>query len=367
MVEQFNKKLILETGEEYYGYGFGADEERVCEIVFNTSMVGYQEIVSDPSYTYQAVVMTYPLIGNYGIADDDFETRTPTIGALIVREYNDQPSNFRYTKTLSEVLEEYRIPAISGVDTRKLTRSIRDLGSRRVLITSADTTLENGLRIIAETPVPHDAVPLVSCRKRWYSRTSNHKYNVVAVDCGIKLNIIRSLNARGCNVTVVPYNTTAETIEAMNPDGVFLSNGPGDPEDVTPVIELVRRLRGKYPIFGICLGHQMIALAAGARTYKLKFGHRGGNHPVKNLTNGRIEITSQNHSYAVDADSVAGTGLTVTHVNLLDNTVEGLECADDRIFSVQYHPESAPGPQDSAYLFDAFLERMEEGKNAEKN
>ena len=362
MVEQFNRKLILETGEEYYGYGFGADEDRVCEIVFNTSMVGYQEIVSDPSYTYQAVVMTYPLIGNYGIADDDFETRTPTIGALIVREYNDQPSNFRYTKTLSEVLEEYRIPAISGVDTRKLTRSIRDLGSRRVLITGADTTLEDGLRIIAETPVPHDAVPLVSCRKRWYSRTSNHKYNVVAVDCGIKLNIIRSLNARGCNVTVVPYDTTAETIEAMNPDGVFLSNGPGDPEDVTPVIELVRRLRGKYPIFGICLGHQMIALAAGARTYKLKFGHRGGNHPVKNLTNGRIEITSQNHSYAVDADSVVGTGLTVTHVNLLDNTVEGLECAEDRIFSVQYHPESAPGPQDSAYLFDKFVAMMEEAK-----
>ena len=362
MAEQFNRKLILETGEEYYGCGFGADEERVCEIVFNTSMVGYQEIVSDPSYTHQAVVMTYPLIGNYGIADDDFETRTPTIGALIVREYNDQPSNFRYTKTLSEVLEEYRIPAISGVDTRKLTRSIRDLGSRRVLITSADTTLEDGLRIIAETPVPHDAVPLVSCRKRWYSRTSNHKYNVVAVDCGIKLNIIRSLNARGCNVTVVPYNTTAETIEAMNPDGVFLSNGPGDPEDVTPVIELVRRLRGKYPIFGICLGHQMIALAAGAKTYKLKFGHRGGNHPVKNLTNGKIEITSQNHSYAVDADSVAGTGLTVTHVNLLDNTVEGLECAEDRIFSVQYHPESAPGPQDSAYLFDKFVAMMKEAK-----
>ena len=362
MVEQFNRKLILETGEEYYGYGFGADEDRVCEIVFNTSMVGYQEIVSDPSYTYQAVVMTYPLIGNYGIADDDFETRTPTIGALIVREYNDQPSNFRYTKTLSEVLEEYRIPAISGVDTRKLTRSIRDLGSRRVLITDADTSLEDGLRIIAETPVPHDAVPLVSCRKRWYSRTSNHKYNVVAVDCGIKLNIIRSLNARGCNVTVVPYDTTAETIEAMNPDGVFLSNGPGDPEDVTPVIELVRRLRGKYPIFGICLGHQMIALAAGARTYKLKFGHRGGNHPVKNLTNGRIEITSQNHSYAVDADSVVGTGLTVTHVNLLDNTVEGLECAEDRIFSVQYHPESAPGPQDSAYLFDKFVAMMKEAK-----
>ena len=362
MVEQFDRKLILETGEEYYGHGFGAAEQRVCEIVFNTSMVGYQEIISDPSYTYQAVVMTYPLIGNYGICDDDYESRTPSIGALIVREYNDQPSNFRYTHTLGEVLEENHIPAISGIDTRKLTRSIRDLGSRRVLITGADTPLEEGLRIIAETPVPHDAVPLVSCRKRWYSRTANHRYNVVAVDCGIKLNIIRCLNARGCNVTVVPYDTPAEVIERMDPDGVFLSNGPGDPEDVKPVIELVRALRGQYPIFGICLGHQMIALAAGAKTYKLKFGHRGGNHPVRNLRTGRIEITSQNHSYAVDAQSVAGTGLEITHVNLLDGTVEGLACPADRLFSVQYHPESAPGPQDSAYLFDQFVAMMKEAK-----
>ena len=362
MVEQFDRKLILETGEEYYGHGFGAAEQRVCEIVFNTSMVGYQEIISDPSYTYQAVVMTYPLIGNYGICDDDYESRTPSIGALIVREYNDQPSNFRYTHTLGEVLEENHIPAISGIDTRKLTRSIRDLGSRRVLITDADTPLEEGLRIIAETPVPHDAVPLVSCRKRWYSRTANHRYNVVAVDCGIKLNIIRCLNARGCNVTVVPYDTPAEVIERMDPDGVFLSNGPGDPEDVAPVIQLVRTLRGRYPIFGICLGHQMIALAAGAKTYKLKFGHRGGNHPVRNLRTGRIEITSQNHSYAVDAQSVAGTGLEITHVNLLDGTVEGLACPADRLFSVQYHPESAPGPQDSAYLFDQFVAMMKEAK-----
>ena len=362
MVEQFDRKLILETGEEYYGHGFGAAEQRVCEIVFNTSMVGYQEIISDPSYTYQAVVMTYPLIGNYGICDDDYESRTPSIGALIVREYNDQPSNFRYTHTLGEVLEENHIPAISGIDTRKLTRSIRDLGSRRVLITDADTPLEEGLRIIAETPVPHDAVPLVSCRKRWYSRTANHRYNVVAVDCGIKLNIIRCLNARGCNVTVVPYDTPAEVIERMDPDGVFLSNGPGDPEDVAPVIQLVRALRGRYPIFGICLGHQMIALAAGAKTYKLKFGHRGGNHPVRNLRTGRIEITSQNHSYAVDAQSVEGTGLEITHVNLLDGTVEGLACPADRLFSVQYHPESAPGPQDSAYLFDQFVAMMKEAK-----
>ena len=202
----------------------------------------------------------------------------------------------------------------------------------------------------------------VSCKKRWYARTSNHKFNVVAVDCGIKLNIVRSLNQRHCNVTVVPYNTPAETILDMEPDGLFLSNGPGDPEDVTPVIELVRKLRGRVPIFGICLGHQMIALAYGGKTYKLKFGHRGGNHPVKNLLTGKLEITSQNHSYAVDEASLKGTGLTVTHINLLDNTVEGLQCRADKVFSVQYHPESAPGPQDSGYLFDQFIAMMEEGK-----
>lgn len=362
MARKFNKKIILEDGSEYSGYAFGADITRVCEIVFNTSMVGYQEIVSDPSYTDQAVVMTYPLIGNYGITDEDFETRIPTIGALIVGEYNDTPSNFRCTKTLSEILEEYEIPAIEGVDTRKLTRSIRDLGSRRVLITDIDTTVEEGLKIIEDTPVRHDAVSRVSCRKRWFSRTPDHLYNVVAVDCGIKLNIVRSLNQRGCNVTVVPYNTDAETIMAMKPDGLFLSNGPGDPEDVTPVIELIKELRGKLPIFGICLGHQMISLAYGAKTYKLKFGHRGGNHPVKNLITNKVEITSQNHSYAVDSESIKNTGLEITHINILDNTVEGVTCEKDRVFSVQYHPESAPGPQDSAYLFDLFIENMKEGK-----
>ena len=202
----------------------------------------------------------------------------------------------------------------------------------------------------------------MSCKKRWYSRTSNHKFNIVAVDCGIKLNIVRSLNARGCNVTIVPWNTPAEAIDFMRPDGVFLSNGPGDPENVPEVIETVRGLRGRYPIFGICLGHQIISLAYGARTYKLKFGHRGGNHPVKNLKTGKIEITSQNHSYAVDAASVEGTNLAVTHVNLLDGTVEGVECPRDRVFSVQYHPESAPGPQDSGYLFDQFIDILKEAR-----
>lgn len=353
------KKIVLEDGSEYFGYSFGCDCERVCEIVFNTSMVGYQEIISDPSYTYQAVVMTYPLIGNYGIADEDYETRVPTIGGLIVREYNDLPSNFRYTKTLSEVMEEYRVPGVSGIDTRKLARSIRDLGSRRVLITDAETPVETALETIKNTPVPHDAVSRVSCKKRWYSRTANAKYNVVAIDCGIKLNIIRSLNARGCNVTVMPFDTPAEEVIKMKPDGIFLSNGPGDPEDVTPVIELVKSLKGKYPIFGICLGHQMISLALGAKTYKLKFGHRGGNHPVKNLETGKIEITSQNHSYAVDGESLEGTGLKITHINILDNTVEGVSDEKNHIFSVQYHPESAPGPQDSAYLFDRFIALME--------
>ncbi len=360
MAEVRRKKIVLEDGTSYVGEGFGSDCTRVCEIVFNTSMVGYQEILSDPSYTDQAVVMTYPLIGNYGIADEDYETRVPTIGALIVREYNDLPSNFRYTKTLSEVMEEYKIPGISGLDTRKLTRSIRDLGSRRLVITDADVPTEQALALLRQTPVPHDAVARVSCKKRWYSKTADARFNVVAIDCGIKLNIIRCLNARGCNVTVMPYNTPATEVEKMKPDGIFLSNGPGDPQDVTPVIELVRQLRGKYPIFGICLGHQMIALACGAETYKLKFGHRGGNHPVKNLETGKIEITSQNHSYAVREESLAGTGLEVTHVNILDGTVEGVRDRQSRMFSVQYHPESAPGPQDSAYLFDQFIALMEE-------
>ena len=357
-MKEFNKKIVLEDGEEYFGYSFGANTENICEIVFNTSMVGYQEIVSDPSYTYQMVVMTYPLIGNYGITDEDYETKQPTIGGIVVREYNDRPSNFRYTKTLSEYLEENNIPGIYGIDTRKLTRSIRDKGSRKVIITDINTSKEQALKKLKEYDIPKDAVSKVSCKKRWYSRTTNPKYNVVAVDCGIKLNIVRSLNKRGCNVTIVPYNTDAQKIIELKPDGVFLSNGPGNPEDVVEVINLVKELKGKYPIFGICLGHQIISLAYGAKTYKLKFGHRGGNHPVKNVKTGKIEITSQNHSYAVDEQSLDKTDLKVTHKNILDNTVEGVECKKDKIFSVQYHPESAPGPQDSGYLFDKFINLM---------
>lgn len=356
------KKIVLADGTEFYGTGFGADREVVNEIVFNTSMVGYQEILSDPSYTNQMVVMTYPLIGNYGIADDDYETKFPSIGGFIVHEYNDLPSNFRYTKTLSEVMEENDIPGIAGIDTRELNRIIRDKGSMMVILTDAETPKEEALAKIKSTPVPHDQVSRVSSKKRWFSRTPQHKYDVVAIDCGIKYNIIRKLNSMGCNVTVVPYDITAEEIMAFQPDGLFLSNGPGDPEDVTTVIDVIRQLRGKLPIFGICLGHQMISLAYGAKTYKMKFGHRGGNHPVKNLRTGKIEITSQNHSYAVDENTLEGTGLEVTHRNVLDNTIEGVRCDKDRIFSIQYHPESAPGPQDSEYLFREFIDLMEAAK-----
>lgn len=371
MLREFDRKLITEDGAEYPGYGFGAVKDVVLELVFNTSPVGYQEILSDPSYTDQAVVMTYPLIGNYGMCADDYETETPTIGALIVREYNGEPSNFRAEESLGSVMARYGIPGISGLDTRKLNRSIRDLGSRKALLTSVSTPLEEGLSIIKSTVLPKDAVARVSSKgiktytaedfglQSLRNDTGGIAPKVVLIDCGAKLNILRSLLARSCQVTVVPWNTDAETILSLEPDGVMLSNGPGDPTDVPETIATVKALIGKLPIFGICLGHQILSLAYGAKTYKLKFGHRGGNHPVRDLLTGRIEITSQNHSYAVDEASLAGTGLSVTHRNILDNTVEGVSCIEDLAFSVQYHPESSPGPQDSTYLFDRFLNYME--------
>ena len=367
MNQQYNKKIVLEDGAEFYGYGFGENREVIAEIVFNTSMVGYQEILSDPSYTGQAVVMTYPLIGNYGMCNDDYETDHPTVSAMIVREYNDEPSNFRGTKTLEQVMNHYGIVGIAGVDTRALARYIRDKGTCKALITDAELPNIAAFAKLKTTVLPTDQVAQVSCKKPWKSPAANGRFHVAAVDCGMKRNIVRCLNARGCDVTVVPWDTAAEEIEKMAPDGVFISNGPGNPEDAAPVIQLIRTLRGKFPIFGICLGHQIIALSYGAKTYKLKFGHRGGNHPVKNLQTGRVEITSQNHSYAVDADSLKNTGLSVTHLNILDNTVEGQKNEHDRVFSVQYHPESAPGPQDSSYLFDEFITMMEEKRHAEKN
>lgn len=370
-MEKINpRKIILEDGTEYQGYGFGSLSDKKLELVFNTSMVGYQEILSDPSYTDQAVVMTYPIIGNYGINDDDFETRVPSIGALIVREYAPEPSNFRASMTLGEYMEKYDIAGIQGIDTRELTRKIRNYGSCKVLLTGPETSREEGLRILSGWEYAKDQVSRVSTKEPWVSLPENIAesminkaplLHVAAVDCGMKLNIVRSLNRLGCKVTVLPWNTKPEEIEALNPDGVFLSNGPGDPTDVEETIALVKALHGKYPIFGICLGHQILALSYGAETYKLKFGHRGGNHPVKNYLTGKVEITSQNHSYAVKEETLEGTGLEVTHVNLLDNTVEGMQNARDRAFSIQYHPESAPGPQDSQYLFRRFIEIMKGG------
>ena len=353
------RKLVTEDGETYYGRPFGAEKDAVLELVFNTSAAGYQEILSDPSYTDQAVVMTYPLIGNYGMAPEDYETQVPTIGALIVREYNGEPSNFRSTEPLGAVMRRFGVAGIEGVDTRMLTRSIRDKGSRPALLTAADTPIEEALRILRAHARPTDAVSRVSCRAVRQAPCEAARFHVVAVDCGMKRGIVRALNARGCRVTVTPWDTPAEAIRTLRPDGVLLSNGPGDPTDVPQTVRTVKALLGDVPIFGICLGHQILSLAYGAKTYKLKFGHRGGNHPVRDLTTGRVAITSQNHSYAVAPESLSGTPLAVTHLNLLDETVEGAACPRDRAFGVQFHPESAPGPEDSGYLFDRFLRLME--------
>lgn len=362
-----NKKLVLENGKEFTGIGFGSEREVIGEIVFNTSMVGYQEILSDKSYYGQMVVMTYPLIGNYGLNDEDYETKIPQMFGFIVREYNDEPSNFRYTNTFGEILEEYDIPGISDIDTRELARIIRTFGSMKAMICDIEKTLDEALLEINNYETPTNQVEMVSTKKVWNSKTRNSKYKVVAIDCGIKYNIIRKFNDIGCNVTIVPYNTSAKDILMYQPDGIFISNGPGDPESVTEVIETIQTLQGQIPIFGICLGHQMISLANGASTYKLKFGHRGGNHPVKRIETGKIEITSQNHSYAVSEESLAGTGLELTHVNLLDNTIEGVAKDSDYIFSVQYHPESAPGPEDSEYLFSVFIDYIKKYKEVNKN
>ena len=356
-MKNYTKKLVLEDGSQFYGYGFGADRQAVCELVFNTSVVGYQEILSDPSYAGQMVVMTYPLIGNYGITDEDFETKVPYIGGMIVRENNDLPSNFRYTKTFGEVLEENGITAMSGVDTRMITKKLSREGSMKAALVDAEMSVEEALKLIEGSENDKDLIKKVCCRKRWFSRTPHHKFDVVALDCGIKYSIIRRLNAWGCNVTIVPYNTSADEILSFNPDGVMIPNGPGNPQDVPEVVDTVKALVGKVPMFGIGLGMQLISLAYGAESYKLKGGHRGGS-PVKRLADGKLEMTSQNHSYAVAEESLAQTRLTVTHRNLLDGSVEGVECVEDKVFAVQYHPESAPGPQDSLYLFDKFTQNM---------
>ena len=361
MENKMNIKLVLEDGSEFFGYSFGDDSirDRVCTVVFNTSMVGYQEIVSDPAYTDQFVVMTYTLIGNYGMTEEDYESKSLSIGGLIVREYNDQPSNFRYTKTLEEVMCEHHIPGIWGIDTRMLTRKLRDKGSMRGILTSMHTTTASALAMIRVTPVPTDAVARVSSKKRWYTRTANAKHHVVAIDCGMKTNIVRTLTAKGCNVTVVPYNTTAAQIEALNPDGVIISSGPGCPTDAGEVMATIKELWGKYPMFGIGLGCQLICLAKGATVDTLPHGHRGG-YPVRCCEDGKITSTAQNHAYAVNRDSLAGTGLTVLYENVTDLSVEGVIDAQSNVIGVQFAPESAPGPQDNYALFDRFIAMMKE-------
>ncbi|MBQ4062301.1 MAG: glutamine-hydrolyzing carbamoyl-phosphate synthase small subunit [Christensenellaceae bacterium] len=358
------RKLVLQDGTEFYGKGFGGTGEAVFEIVFNTSMVGYQEIISDPSYIYQGVVMTYPIIGSYGITDDDFESRSITVSSLIVREYNDHPSNFRCTKTLGEVMEESSVPCICGVDTRKLTRHIRNNGAMRAIITDADVPAAEAVKKINDTEVKKDAVKKVSCKKRWYARTFSPKYNVVVIDCGARLSVIRTLNSHACNVTVVPYNTSVEEVLATEPDGVFVSNGPGCAKDVPEVVELVKKLIGVVPVCGTCFGHEVIALACGADIVKLKYGHNGSNYPVENVKLGTVETTAQNHSYAVDEASLLGTGFSVTHRNVFDGSVEGIACEEKKVFSLQFSPDSAEGPQGIASIYKDFISVMEENKNA---
>ena len=356
----FDKQLILEDGSVYKGYGFGSDSEIPGEVVFNTAMTGYQETISDPSYNGQIITFTYPLIGNYGINRDDYETINPSIKGIITREICKKPSNFRSQFALDEVLKELDIPGISGIDTRSLTKKIRDYGTIKGIIVNIDKNPEKVLQKLKESTLPTNQIEQVSTKKAFVS--PGRKKRVVLIDLGMKSGILRELNSRDCDIVIVPYDTSCKEILRQNPDGIMISNGPGDPTDVPETIDTIKNLIGKIPIFGICMGHQLIALASGAKTYKLKFGHRGANQPVKNLITGKVDLTSQNHGYAVDIESLSDTDLDLTHISVNDGTCEGLKHKKYPVSSVQYHPEASPGPHDSNYLFDQFIENMNNKK-----
>ena len=381
--------LILEDGTVFSGTHIGADKDVVSEIVFNTSMAGYPEVLTDPSYAGQAVCMTYPLIGNYGIVTEDMESVRPWLDGLIVRELSRMPSNFRTDMTIQAFLEKYEIPGIAGIDTRALTRLLRDRGTMNGLITTkADYDMTEVKERLAAYRTG-EVVKKVTCKEKYTVNGSKtleengpisgssvytgekemrpsmvKKLNgagkkIAMLDLGLKVNIVRSLAQRGCDVTVYPATTNAEEILKSNPDGIMLSNGPGDPKDCGSIIDEVRKLyESDVPIFAICLGHQLMALATGANTYKLKYGHRGGNHPVKDLADGRVYISSQNHGYVVDMDSLDPKVATPAFINVNDGTNEGLNYTGKKVFTVQFHPEACPGPQDSGYLFDRFIEML---------
>jgi carbamoyl-phosphate synthase, small subunit len=366
------KALIgLEDGTVMTARSFTGSGEAMGEIVFNTSMSGYQEVLTDPSYTGQLVTMTYPLIGNTGVNPEDIESSSVHPRAFLIREYQDRPSNYRATGTLADFLKQYGILGVEGLDTRMLTRKIRIGGAMKTLVTTEDLDPKSVVRRAREWEglVGRDMVERVTCaaRYRWENNrpvaaddfADGTGFKVVVFDYGIKYNQLRLMSLKGCRVLVVPAVTPAEEVLALRPDGVFLSNGPGDPTGVRGVVDNVRKLLGKIPMFGICLGHQILGLAYGATTYKLKYGHRGGNQPVKDLDTDRVEITAQNHGFCVDPASLP-TSVEVTHINLNDGSLEGMRHREWPVFSVQYHPEYASGPHDAEYLFDRFMKLMEQ-------
>ena len=366
--------LLLEDGTVFKGASFGARGMKCGEVVFNTSMTGYQEILTDPSYNEQIITMTYPLIGNYGTNKADRESRKTFVSGFIVKENCDYPSNWRNQDSLTEYLAKNNVVGLEGIDTRKLVKHIRTEGAMRGIISSTEPRITKLKEKLQTYPglVDRDIVKDVTVKKpyAWKEGVTDifgagcdkieKRYRVVALDFGIKHNILRLLCSHGCDVTVAPAKTSAKEVLARKPDGVFLSNGPGDPGPVGYAIDTIGKLLGKVPIFGICLGHQLLALALGGKSYKLKFGHRGANHPVKNLRTGAVEITSQNHGFCIDIDSMKDKDVKLTHMNLNDHTLEGFRCTKLPAFCVQYHPEASPGPHDSSYLFETFTELMDE-------